>query len=152
LTIDFSSGKRQDGTANLIARNTSRPRTTFATATTYQQETPSERETVEKHKACRLLKRKLEAKRAKEERKRNLKMLQQDKLVRETDPNWKPEVSAACAKSGSDGHEEGWCYTSGMRDPAKTTDRPVTPKWSPTLAINGYAFCISMNRLLEKIG
>jgi molybdenum-dependent DNA-binding transcriptional regulator ModE len=57
----------------------------------------------EKQKARRLLEEKQQAEkvRAKEERKRNVAMLKQDKLVRETDPNWKPGVSAACAKSGT---------------------------------------------------
>eukprot|EP00339_Tiarina_fusa_P010318 CAMPEP_0117024544 /NCGR_PEP_ID=MMETSP0472-20121206/18214_1 /TAXON_ID=693140 ORGANISM="Tiarina fusus, Strain LIS" /NCGR_SAMPLE_ID=MMETSP0472 /ASSEMBLY_ACC=CAM_ASM_000603 /LENGTH=244 /DNA_ID=CAMNT_0004730999 /DNA_START=160 /DNA_END=894 /DNA_ORIENTATION=+ len=57
----------------------------------------------EKQKARRLLEERQQAEkvRAKEERKRNVALLKQDKLVRETDPNWKPGVSAACAKSGA---------------------------------------------------
>ena len=35
----------------------------------------------------------------KENRKRNLQMLKEDKKAR-SDPNWKPKVSAACAKTG----------------------------------------------------
>eukprot|EP00980_Cylindrotheca_fusiformis_P005541 scaffold1172_cov115-Cylindrotheca_fusiformis.AAC.16 len=38
---------------------------------------------------------------AKENRKRNLAMLREDKCARQSDPNWKPKVSAACAKTGS---------------------------------------------------
>jgi hypothetical protein len=37
----------------------------------------------------------------KENRKRNLAMLKEDKRARHSDPNWKSGVSAACAKSGS---------------------------------------------------
>ena len=57
----------------------------------------------EKQKARRMMeeKRKADVLKAKEERKRNIEMLKHDKLVRETDPNWKPGVSAACAKSGT---------------------------------------------------
>jgi hypothetical protein len=57
----------------------------------------------EKQIARRMLveKQKEESEKAKEERKRNLKLLKQDKLARETDPNWKSGVSAACSKSGS---------------------------------------------------
>ena len=57
----------------------------------------------EKQKARRLMEEKdqLEREKAKEERKRQVQLLKQDKLVRETDPNWKPGVSAACAKSGT---------------------------------------------------
>jgi hypothetical protein len=66
------------------------------------KKTQAEEKLSEKHKARRLLKKIIGSQKSKkEERKRNLKMLQQDKLVRETDPNWKPEVSSACAKSGS---------------------------------------------------
>jgi hypothetical protein len=89
-----SSGKGQDGAEHFVASDCSFSRTTVAAATTLQQETP---QVVcrEKKKAGRLLE---ESKKWK--RKRNFKTLQQDKLVRETDPNWKPEVSAACIKSG----------------------------------------------------
>jgi hypothetical protein len=38
---------------------------------------------------------------AKDNRKRNLAMLKEDKRARHSDPNWKPQVSAACAKTGS---------------------------------------------------
>ena len=57
----------------------------------------------EKQKARRLMEEKeqLEREKAREERKRQVALLKQDKLVRETDPNWKPGVSAACAKSGT---------------------------------------------------
>ncbi|KAL3937561.1 MAG: hypothetical protein SGBAC_007353 [Bacillariaceae sp.] len=57
----------------------------------------------EKQKARKLLeeKEKLEKQKAKENRKRNLELLKEDKLARENDPNWKPKVSAACAKSGT---------------------------------------------------
>ena len=57
----------------------------------------------EKQKARRLWeeRQKLEKLREKEERKKNLAMLRQDKFVRENDANWKSGVSAACAKSGT---------------------------------------------------
>ena len=57
----------------------------------------------EKQKARRLLeeKEKVDKIKAKEERKRNLTMLKEDKHRRENDPTWKPGVSAACAKSGT---------------------------------------------------
>ena len=57
----------------------------------------------EKQKARMLLeeKERLEKEKAKENRKRNLALLKEDKHTRENDPNWKPKVSAACAKSGS---------------------------------------------------
>ncbi|CAJ1945952.1 unnamed protein product [Cylindrotheca closterium] len=57
----------------------------------------------EKQKARKLLeeKEKLEKTKAKENRKRNLALLKADKHTRENDPNWKPGVSAACAKSGT---------------------------------------------------
>jgi hypothetical protein len=69
----------------------------------------------EKQKANRMMeeKEKVEKLKAKEERKRNLALLKTDKLARETDPNWKAGVSAACAKTGSgiqtfrDRHGEG---------------------------------------------
>eukprot|EP00934_Nitzschia_sp_Nitz4_P006200 Nitzschia sp. Nitz4//scaffold9_size221794//20073//20761//NITZ4_001317-RA/size221794-snap-gene-0.86-mRNA-1//1//CDS//3329560914//6190//frame0 len=64
---------------------------------------PATEKLSEKQKARRLLeeKERKEKEIAKLERKRNVAMLQQDKLTRETDPNWKPGLSAACAKSGS---------------------------------------------------
>ena len=57
----------------------------------------------EKQRARRLMEQKeqQEREKAKEERKRQVELLKQDKLVRQTDPNWKPGVSAACAKSGT---------------------------------------------------
>lgn len=57
----------------------------------------------EKQKAKRLLeeKQKLEKEQARVERQRQLELLKQDKRTRETDPNWKPGLSAACAKSGT---------------------------------------------------
>jgi hypothetical protein len=57
----------------------------------------------EKQKARRMLaeKEKLDKVKAKEHRKKNLALLKADKVTRETDPNWKPGVSAACAKSGT---------------------------------------------------
>lgn len=57
----------------------------------------------EKQKARRLLEEKQiqEKLAAKENRKRNLAMLKEDKRARESDPNWKPKVSAACAKAGT---------------------------------------------------
>jgi hypothetical protein len=57
----------------------------------------------EKQKARKLLeeKERQEKLKAKENRKRNLAMLKQDKLTRQSDPNWKPKVSAACAKAGT---------------------------------------------------
>jgi len=68
-----------------------------------------------KQKARILLdeKERLDKLRAKEHRQKNIDMLKQDKLARATDPNWKPKVSAACAKTGSglqsfrDRHGEG---------------------------------------------
>jgi PUB domain len=57
----------------------------------------------EKQKARRLLeqaKARDQAK-AKEERARQIALLQQDKHTRIHDPNWKPGLSAACAKSGT---------------------------------------------------
>ena len=57
----------------------------------------------EKQKAKRLLeeKQRLEREQARVDRQRQLELLKQDKLTRETDPNWKPGLSAACAKSGT---------------------------------------------------
>jgi hypothetical protein len=57
----------------------------------------------EKQKARMLMeeKEKQEKQKAKENRKRNLELLKEDKHARENDPNWKPKVSAACAKAGS---------------------------------------------------
>lgn len=57
----------------------------------------------EKQKARRLLeeKERLEKQQAKENRKRNLALLREDKIARQTDPNWKAKVSAACAKTGT---------------------------------------------------
>eukprot|EP00526_Cylindrotheca_closterium_P019366 CAMPEP_0113617800 /NCGR_PEP_ID=MMETSP0017_2-20120614/8985_1 /TAXON_ID=2856 /ORGANISM="Cylindrotheca closterium" /LENGTH=216 /DNA_ID=CAMNT_0000527243 /DNA_START=171 /DNA_END=821 /DNA_ORIENTATION=+ /assembly_acc=CAM_ASM_000147 len=57
----------------------------------------------EKQKARMLMeeKEKQEKLKAKENRKRNLALLKEDKHVRENDPNWKPKVSAACAKTGT---------------------------------------------------
>ena len=56
----------------------------------------------EKQKARRLQeKQEQEKEDAKQERQRNLALFKQDCMVREMDPNWKPGLSAACAKSGS---------------------------------------------------
>jgi len=57
----------------------------------------------EKQKARRLLEQSkaMEQKRAKEERMKQLQLLQQDQHTRMNDPNWKPGLSAACAKSGT---------------------------------------------------
>ena len=58
----------------------------------------------EKQKARRLLQEKQEQEKqqdAKQERQRTLALFKQDCMVREMDPNWKPGLSAACAKSGS---------------------------------------------------
>lgn len=57
----------------------------------------------EKQKARKLLEEKeqLARQQAKEDRKRQLALLQEDKQTRLTDPNWKPGLSAACAKSGT---------------------------------------------------
>jgi PUB domain len=57
----------------------------------------------EKQKARRLLaeKERLEKLASKQERNRQLQMLQQDKHTRIHDPNWKPGLAAACAKSGT---------------------------------------------------
>jgi hypothetical protein len=64
---------------------------------------PVEEQLTGKQKARRLLEQTelLEKQKTKEHRQRQLKLLKQDKLTRETDPNWKPGLSAACAKSGS---------------------------------------------------
>jgi len=57
----------------------------------------------EKQKARKLMEEKeqQEKLKAKENRKRNLALLKEDKHARENDPNWKPKVSAACAKTGT---------------------------------------------------
>ena len=57
----------------------------------------------EKQKARKLLQEKevIEKELARKERQRQKVLLQQDKWTRENDPNWKPGLSAACAKSGS---------------------------------------------------
>jgi hypothetical protein len=57
----------------------------------------------EKQKARRLLEQSklLEKQLAKEERARQIQLLQQDKQTRLHDPDWKPSLSAACAKSGT---------------------------------------------------
>jgi hypothetical protein len=98
MSDDSSSGKGEDGTENFVACDCSCPRRTVAAATTDQQETPLVEENGPIGKAKRLSGCWKKIKEWK--RKRNLKMLQQDKLVRETDPNWMPGVSAACANIG----------------------------------------------------
>jgi hypothetical protein len=68
-----------------------------------EQPPPPQESLTEKQKARRLLeqaKARDQAK-AKEERARQIALLQQDKHTRIHDPNWKPGLSAACAKSGT---------------------------------------------------
>ena len=68
-----------------------------------EQPPPPQEALTEKQKARRLLeqaKARDQAK-AKEERARQIALLQQDKHTRIHDPNWKPGLSAACAKSGT---------------------------------------------------
>lgn len=70
----------------------------------YQNKKPRVEEKLsEKQKARRLAEEKarLEKLAAKQERQRNLTLLKEDKAMRESDPTWKPGVSAACTKSGS---------------------------------------------------
>ncbi|GAX09554.1 hypothetical protein FisN_16Lh250 [Fistulifera solaris] len=57
----------------------------------------------EKQKARLLAEQKLEREKqeAREARKRTAAQIQADKYVRENDPNWKPQVNAAAAKSGT---------------------------------------------------
>lgn len=68
-----------------------------------QQPQPLVETLSEKQKARRLLEQSkaMEQKRAKEERMKQLQLLQQDQHTRMNDPNWKPGLSAACAKSGT---------------------------------------------------
>lgn len=87
-------------TSSFAATNTTEA-TVPASASTKQ---PAATEQLsEKQKARRLMeeKERREKELAKAERKRNLALLKQDKITRETDPNWKPGLSAACAKSGT---------------------------------------------------
>ena len=67
-----------------------------------QQHDPQEPLT-EKQKARRLMEQAKvrEQAKAKEDRARQIALLQQDKHARIHDPNWKPGLSAACAKSGT---------------------------------------------------
>lgn len=91
------------GLAQLLNGSTTTTTTITATNKKPRMEVMGEEKLSEKQKARRLLEEKeaLEKIKAKEERQRNLRLLKEDKLTRETDPNWKPGLSAACAKSGS---------------------------------------------------
>ena len=79
-----------------------RPHGSFA-ASTNQKREATENKLSKKQKARRLLEEKERQDKlaAKQYRKRNIEMLKADKFTRENDPNWKPGVSAACAKSGT---------------------------------------------------
>lgn len=57
----------------------------------------------EKQKARLLMEEKIQQQklRDEQERKRTIQQIQNDKFVRQNDPNWKPNVSAAAAKSGT---------------------------------------------------
>ncbi|GFH55509.1 hypothetical protein CTEN210_11985 [Chaetoceros tenuissimus] len=85
----------------LFQTTLSKSESTVSTSSSSSISSTSTSKMSEKQKARLLLEEKERQQKIaeKENRKRNLQMLKEDKKAR-SDPNWKPKVSAACAKTG----------------------------------------------------